>query len=95
MSKFTMKEADWLINHLKKVWVEIGDDMFLDNHGEYDESMVIPKSQVVEVCVDRMEVQGASIFQRLVIAKFWECPDVHVEKQAILNKAFPYASYGA
>ncbi len=95
MSKFTMKEADWLIDHLKKVWIEIGDDMFLDDHGKYDDTKVIPKSQVVEVCTDRMEVQGASIFQRLVIAKFWQCPDDHVEKHAIINKAFPYASYGA
>ena len=95
MGKFTMQEADWLINHLKQVWNEVGEDMFRNDHGVYDESIVVPKSQVVEVCIDRMEIEGASIFQRIVITKFWETPFNHVEKQAIINKAFPYTSYGA
>lgn len=93
MSKFTMKEAKFLVEHLQDVWNSIGHDMFLDDFGKLDESKVIPKAEVVEVCIDRMEPQGGSIFQRIVIAKFWECPNDHVEKQAIINKAFPYASY--
>ena len=95
MSKFTQREAKFLVDHLQEVWDSIGHDMFLNDKGKYDESIVIPKSQVVEVCIDRMEVAGASIFQRIVIAKFWECPNDHVEKRAIINKAFPYAEYGA
>ena len=94
MSKFTNQEAKFLIDHLEEVWNDINQDMFVDDLGRYDESIVLPKSLVVEVCVDRMEIQGASIFQRIVIAKFWQCPNDHVEKQAIINKAFPYSSYG-
>lgn len=94
MTEFTMKEAQFLVEHLKEVWNNINQDMFVDDHGRYDESKVIPKAEVVEVCTDRMEVAGESIFQRLVIAKFWQCPNDHVGKQAIINKAFPYESYG-
>ena len=94
MEKFTKKEFDFLVQHLMDVWDEINQDMFVDDYGRYDESVVIPKSQVVEVCIDRMEVQGASIFQRIVIAKFWQCPNDHPDKQAIIDKAFPYEAYG-
>ena len=94
MSKFTHQEAKFLVEHLEDVWNSIGHDMFRDDHGNIDESKTIPKSTVVEVCIDRMEIAGESIFQRLVIAKFWQCPNDNVERQAIINKAFPYATYG-
>ena len=92
---FTEKETKWIIDRLGQVWDEIWPDMFLDDHGKYDESKTIPRDEVYEVFADRLDTgAGLTNEDREIVNKYWTTPHAHVEKQAIKTKAFPYALYG-
>lgn len=95
-SLFTDKEVEWLVSRLQRIWDEVGHDMFRDDQGNYDPSIVIPRDEVYEIAADRLAEfdQPLSIFERLVVTKFYQSPMDHVEKMAIKVKAFPYPRYG-
>ena len=84
------KVLDFFVYGLQREWDRIAGDVLVDDNGVHNESITKQKDEVVEITVDCYVGMHPT---ESVLWSIWTSEDPNF-KTDVINKAFPYETYG-
>jgi hypothetical protein len=91
MAEITIEEKNQIITWLKRAWEIVAPDVFRNEEGEIDGSIVFSRDEVFEIAADHLEINAHCLADRNLCRRFFLIPQRC--KDELKERAFPLSHY--